>query len=255
MNFLPTSTYFYWLFRLVIVIVIVIVIFNLHNPSFREQICNHFFEKSGYQVQWAIQTLIQRHPKTALCWIQSYLYASVWNTAPLRIAQYTTLCTFLRKNWNLEFEIHGNWFFSFFLRVVTGWSKVTVTNNISLTNLKNAKNCLTQWFLESFYAAVLVFWCLKMIRWEFSLHFNVEPNWWVVFSKTQPCMDWTLKYPQKTPKQLWHPQNTAQIQQDSSSGTPKTSSNSTRHNIYNHTYLNIQDDFLVCQNLRSWTRV
>ena len=92
----------------------------------------------------------------------------------------------------------------------TGWSKVTVTNNISLTNLKNAKNCLTQWFLESFYAAVLVFWCLKMIRWEFSLHFNVEPNWWVGFSKTQPCMDWTLKYPQKTPKQLCHPQNTAQ---------------------------------------------
>ena len=98
---------------------IIIVIFNLHNPSFREQICSNFIEKSGYQVQWAIQTLIQRHPKTALCWIQSYLYASVWNTAPLRIAQYTTLCTFLRKNWNLEFEIHGNWFFSFFLRVVS----------------------------------------------------------------------------------------------------------------------------------------
>ena len=114
-NFLPTSTYFYWLFRLVIVI----VIFNLHNPSFREQICSNFIEKSGYQVQWAIQTLIQRHPKTALCWIQSYLYASVSNTDPLRIAQYTTLCTFLRKNWNLEFEIHGNWFFSFFLRVVS----------------------------------------------------------------------------------------------------------------------------------------
>ena len=103
----------------VIVIVLVIVIFNLHNPSFREQICSNFIEKSGYQVQWAIQTLIQRHPKTALCWIQSYLYASVSNTDPLRIAQYTTLCTFLRKNWNLEFEIHGNWFFSFFLRVVS----------------------------------------------------------------------------------------------------------------------------------------
>ena len=105
--------------NIVIVIVIVIVIFNLHNPSFREQICSNFIEKSGYQVQWAIQTLIQRHPKTALCWIQSYLYASVSNTDPLRIAQYTTLCTFLRKNWNLEFEIHGNWFFSFFLRVVS----------------------------------------------------------------------------------------------------------------------------------------
>ena len=46
----------------------------------------------------------------------------------------------------------------------TGWSIATVTNDISLRNLKNAKNGLTQWFLESFYAAVLVFWCLKMTR-------------------------------------------------------------------------------------------
>ena len=45
----------------------------------------------------------------------------------------------------------------------TGWSKATVTNNISLTNLKNTKNSQTQSFLESFYEAVLVFWCLKMI--------------------------------------------------------------------------------------------
>ena len=37
----------------------------------------------------------------------------------------------------------------------TGWSKATVTNNISLMNLRNAKNGLTQWFLESFYAVVL----------------------------------------------------------------------------------------------------
>ena len=48
----------------------------------------------------------------------------------------------------------------------TGWSKAPVTNNISLTNLKNAKNGLTQWFLESIYGAVLVFWCLKITRWK-----------------------------------------------------------------------------------------
>ena len=46
----------------------------------------------------------------------------------------------------------------------TVWSKATVTNNISLRSLKIAKKGLTQWFLESFYAAVLVFWCLKIIR-------------------------------------------------------------------------------------------
>ena len=47
---------------------------------------------------------------------------------------------------------------------VTVWSKASVTNNISLRSLKIAKNGLTKWFLESFYAAVLVFWCLKIIR-------------------------------------------------------------------------------------------
>ena len=52
------------------------------------------------------------------------------------------------------------------LFVDTGWSKATDTNNISLTNLKGAKNGLTQWFLESFYAAVLVFWCFEMTRWK-----------------------------------------------------------------------------------------
>ena len=152
-----------------IVIVIVIVIFNLHNPSFREQICSNFIEKSGYQVQWAIQTLIQRHPKTALCWIQSYLYASVSNTDPLRIAQYTTLCTFLRKNWNLEFEIHGNWFFSFFLRVVSlekkclspkyfwGFFKISPGANNPEEFLFNkqhivqwtAATCLLKWLMRS----------------------------------------------------------------------------------------------------------
>ena len=39
----------------------------------------------------------------------------------------------------------------------TGRSKATVTNNISLMNLKIAKNGLTQSFLASLYAAVLVF--------------------------------------------------------------------------------------------------
>ena len=36
------------------------------------------------------------------------LYASVSNTEPLKIAGYTTLCTFLRKIENLEFETHEN---------------------------------------------------------------------------------------------------------------------------------------------------
>ena len=71
------------------------------------------------QVHWAIQSVIQRHPKTALRCIQSYLYASVSNTEPLKIARYTTLCTFWRKIENLEFETHENWIFSIFLRDVS----------------------------------------------------------------------------------------------------------------------------------------
>ena len=49
---------------------------------------------------------------------------------------------------------------------ITGWSKATVTNKFSLANLKIPKNGLTQSFLESLYAAVLVFWCLSMVRWK-----------------------------------------------------------------------------------------
>ena len=47
------------------------------------------------------------------------LYASVSNTEPLKIARYTTLCTFWRKIENLEFETHENWIFSIFLRDVS----------------------------------------------------------------------------------------------------------------------------------------
>ena len=44
----------------------------------------------------------------ALCLIQSYLDASISNTAPLKIAQYTTLNTFSRKIEILECEADGN---------------------------------------------------------------------------------------------------------------------------------------------------
>ena len=85
----------------------------------------------------------------------------------------------------------------------TGWSKVTVTNNISLTNLKNAKNCLTQWFLESFYAAVLVFWCLKMIRWKKMVHFSVAPKWSDNFTLVQLLKFWHTRKSSWMFKYVW----------------------------------------------------
>ena len=46
----------------------------------------------------------------------------------------------------------------------TGWSKETVYCNIFQTDLKISKSAITQWFLETLYHLVLVFWCLKHIK-------------------------------------------------------------------------------------------
>ena len=85
----------------------------------------------------------------------------------------------------------------------TGWSKVTVTNNISLTNLKNAKNCLTQGVLETFYAVVLVFWCPKMIRWEKMVHFSVAPKWTDNYTLVQLLKFWHTRKSSWMFKYVW----------------------------------------------------
>ena len=57
----------------------------------------------------------------------------------------------------------------------TGWSKETVDCNSLLTDPKLSKSVITQWFLESLYREVLVFWCFKSVRYvEFCLfkHFQ-----------------------------------------------------------------------------------
>ena len=46
----------------------------------------------------------------------------------------------------------------------TGWSKETVDCNSLLTDPKLPKSVITQWFLESLYREVLVFWCFKNAR-------------------------------------------------------------------------------------------
>ena len=50
------------------------------------------------------------------------------------------------------------------LKHPTGWSKATVTSNFSLASLKITKNGITQPFLESLYATILIFECLSMVR-------------------------------------------------------------------------------------------
>ena len=54
--------------------------------------------------------------------------------------------------WVQQLTLHAS-----YSKLFTGWSKETVTINFSLANLKITKNGITQSFLESLYAAVLVF--------------------------------------------------------------------------------------------------
>ena len=49
---------------------------------------------------------------------------------------------------------------------VTGWSKETVYCNIFQTDINISKIVITQWFLETLYHLVLVFWYLKSIKWK-----------------------------------------------------------------------------------------
>ena len=85
--------------------------------------------------------------------------------------------------------------------IYTGWSKATVTNVFSLANLKTQKSGVTQSFLESWFAAVLVFWCLSMVRWKKLCLLGRCQN-----GVLAPyCIDWEPRYPPNTPKRLRFP--------------------------------------------------
>ena len=56
-----------------------------------------------------------------------------------------------------------------FFRCATGWSKGTVNCNFFLSDPKIPRSVITQWFLESSYREVLVFWCFKVSgAWSFA---------------------------------------------------------------------------------------
>jgi len=59
----------------------------------------------------------------------------------------------------------------------TGWSKETVDCNISLTEPKKSKTAQTQWFLETLYWEVLVFWCPICLRCKLFFRFRVVTKW------------------------------------------------------------------------------
>ena len=61
----------------------------------------------------------------------------------------------------------------------TGWLRETVNCNLSLMDLKSAKNGLLQWFSSRKFREVLIFWCLKRARWKKLPSFMVVPTWCV----------------------------------------------------------------------------
>ena len=83
----------------------------------------------------------------------------------------------------------------------TGWSKATVTSSISLARLKITKNGITQPFLESLYAAILIFQCLSMVRWQKLCLTGLCLN--SVFAPY--CKDWEPTYPPTTSERLQIP--------------------------------------------------
>ena len=80
----------------------------------------------------------------------------------------------------------------------TGWSKATVTSNFSLARLKITKNGITQPFLESLYAAILIFQCLSMVRWQKLCLSKLCLN--IVFAPY--CKDWEPTYPPNASESL-----------------------------------------------------
>ena len=104
----------------------------------------------------------------------------------------------------------------------TGCSKETVTYHFSLTGPEIKKNGKTRWFLASLHREVLIFWCLKRVRWKKSCLSELGQNgglalaWiditWAELSEKSP----------KTFKQLKPYFITAQINQKTPPITPKT---------------------------------
>ena len=65
----------------------------------------------------------------------------------------------------------------------TGWSKKTVNCNFFVTGVKFTKDGKTQSFLEMVHWEILIFWCLKSVRWKtsclsrFCQNGGLAPDW------------------------------------------------------------------------------
>ena len=101
----------------------------------------------------------------------------------------------------------------------------TVFFNLPLTDLTNQTNGITQWFLESWYLDILIFWCLIIVSWKNVFFSGLSMNG-IIGSILQGLSA------QITPKHIWKPQastNTTQIPSGNHIDTLQTSPYNTRH--------------------------
>ena len=73
----------------------------------------------------------------------------------------------------------------------TGWSIATVFYHFFLTGTKKQKNPITQWFLQTLYMDILIFWCFRMVQRKKLLVSGLCQNNFMA----PYCKDWNPKYP------------------------------------------------------------
>ena len=92
----------------------------------------------------------------------------------------------------------------------TGWSKKTVNCKLFVTGVQFTKNGKTQPFLEMVHREVLIFWCLKSVRWtksclsRFYRNGGLAPYWLQhTWRKESPVVCQCLFVPDATMKMNW----------------------------------------------------
>ena len=124
-------------------------------------------------------TLIYINILDAISW-----YQGIWNS-------------FVRLSYHviIRFVIHPRY------RVI----QETVFYNLSLTDLKNQINCITQWFLGSWYLDILIFWCLGIVRWQILVLHGCAKCWHWQESRSREILEekWLTVFPLKLEKWIF----------------------------------------------------
>ena len=124
----------------------------------------------------------------------------------------------------------------------TGWSKETVNYDFSLTDLKDTKYGITQYFLESLYSLVLIFGCLKWVRQNKSCLSVLCQNGGFGSSLTWSRRNWAYKYTLRHPWLAQTSHTITQIHQNTPPDTSRQHQTPTDTNRHHQTSSNIHDN-------------